>query len=104
MIRMQQSRRQTLQLAGAAMMATACPRFALAADYPARTVRVIVGFAPGGVTDVFTRLVAQKLSDRLGKQFYVENVTGGSGNLGAAQVASGSRRLHDPVRASAPSW
>ncbi len=69
------------------MAAPTCPRLASALDYPARSVRVIVGFAPGGVTDVFTRLVAQKLSERLGKQFYVENLAGGSGNIGTAQAA-----------------
>jgi tripartite-type tricarboxylate transporter receptor subunit TctC len=48
---------------------------------------MIVPFAPGGPVDVCTRTVAQRLSERLGNQFYVENVPGASGNIGAAQAA-----------------
>jgi tripartite-type tricarboxylate transporter receptor subunit TctC len=48
---------------------------------------MIVPFAPGGPTDVCTRVVAQRLSERLGAQFYVENITGASGNIGAGQAA-----------------
>src|SRR5262249_12623409 len=55
-------------------------RIARAQTYPARPVRVIVPYAPGGPTDVFGRLMAQKLSEQLGKQFYVENM-GGGGNV-----------------------
>src|SRR5215467_13103715 len=55
--------------------------------YPVRPVRVIVTFAPGGPTDVAARLIAQKLSESLGHQFYVENVAGASGNIGTAQAA-----------------
>jgi tripartite-type tricarboxylate transporter receptor subunit TctC len=50
-------------------------------------VRVIVPFAPGGPTDVCARLIAQKLSEHLGKQFYVENVAGAGGNIGTGQAA-----------------
>jgi tripartite-type tricarboxylate transporter receptor subunit TctC len=50
-------------------------------------VRVIVPFAPGGPTDVCARLIAQKLSERLGKQFYVENAAGAGGNIGTGQAA-----------------
>jgi len=56
-------------------------------SYPDRAVRVIVPFAPAGPTDVVARLVAQKLSERLGKQFYIENVTGAGGNTGMGQAA-----------------
>jgi tripartite-type tricarboxylate transporter receptor subunit TctC len=48
---------------------------------------VIVTFAPGGPTDVAARLIAQKLSESLGRQFYVENVAGASGNIGTVQAA-----------------
>jgi tripartite-type tricarboxylate transporter receptor subunit TctC len=48
---------------------------------------MIVTFAPGGPTDVAARLIAQKLSESLGRQFYVENVAGASGNIGTAQAA-----------------
>jgi len=56
-------------------------------SYPNRPVRVIVGFTAGGPTDVIARLIAQKLSDGLGQQFYVENVPGAGGNIAAAQTA-----------------
>ena len=64
-----------------------CPRLGMAQSYPARPVRVIVPFAPGGQTDVVARLVAQRLSDRLGKQFYIENAAGGGGNIGVGRAA-----------------
>jgi tripartite-type tricarboxylate transporter receptor subunit TctC len=57
------------------------------AQYPGQTVRVIVGFPPGGTTDVVGRLVAQGLSERLGKPFVVENRPGASGSIGASAVA-----------------
>ena len=55
--------------------------------YPNRPVRVIVPFAPGGLTDVVARLIAGKVGDQLGRQFYVENIVGGSGNVGMGQAA-----------------
>jgi tripartite-type tricarboxylate transporter receptor subunit TctC len=56
-------------------------------QYPNKSVKVIVPFAAGGVTDIATRLITQKLSERLKQQFYVENVPGAGGNIGMAQVA-----------------
>src|SRR3954451_17247607 len=56
------------------------------AKYPTRPVRVIVPFAPGGVTDVMGRLLAQKLSDALGKQFYIDNIGGAGGNIGTGMA------------------
>src|SRR5947207_2484452 len=58
-----------------------------AQGYPNRPVRVVVGFPPGGPTDVIARLVAQKLSESLGQQFFVENIGGAGGNTAAGQVA-----------------
>jgi len=58
-----------------------------AETYPARSVRMIVPFAAAGPTDVIGRIIAQKLSEDLGQQFYVENVPGGGGNTGTAQAA-----------------
>jgi tripartite-type tricarboxylate transporter receptor subunit TctC len=79
-------RRQFLKL-GAAAAASLVSSRASAQSYPARPVRVIVTFAPGGPTDVAARLIAQKLSESLGRQFYVENVAGASGNIGTNQAA-----------------
>jgi tripartite-type tricarboxylate transporter receptor subunit TctC len=59
----------------------------LADGYPNKPVRVVVGFPVGGPTDVIARIVAQKLSDSLGHQFYVENIGGAGGNIAAGQVA-----------------
>ena len=80
-------RRQFLSLAGAAVATTAIPQIAAAQSYPSRPVRVIVPAAPGGPTDVASRLIAQKLSERLGKQFYVENIGGAGGNIGMGRAA-----------------
>ena len=60
---------------------------AAAQDYPARPVKIIVPFSPGGAVDGPTRIVAQKLSERLGQQVVVENKPGAGATLGAAEVA-----------------
>src|SRR6516165_98278 len=78
-------RRQVVTLAAFGIASLVTP--ARAQSYPTRPVRVIVPFAPGGPTDVFGRLMAQKLSDQLGAQFYVENVGGAGGNIGMGQAA-----------------
>lgn len=80
-------RRQLLSLAAIAAALSAVSPNAWAQSYPAKPVRVVVPFAPGGPTDIFARLVAQKLSEQLGKQFYIENIGGASGSIGTAQVA-----------------
>src|SRR5678815_4059292 len=55
--------------------------------YPLRPVRIIVPFAAGGPGDLISRLIAQKLSEGLGKQFYVENQGGAGGNIGMGAAA-----------------
>jgi tripartite-type tricarboxylate transporter receptor subunit TctC len=77
-------RRRFLQLSAAAL---AVPTVAWAQAYPARPVRVIVPFAPGGPTDVAARLIMQKLSENLGHNFLIENIAGASSNIGTAQAA-----------------
>jgi tripartite-type tricarboxylate transporter receptor subunit TctC len=80
-------RRTFLRLAGAAAAVPALSWTARAQAYPTRPVRLIVGFAPAGPTDVFARLIAQKLGESFGKQFYVDNIVGGSGNVATGQAA-----------------
>ena len=80
-------KRQTLAL----FLAAALSSFALAADpsttYPTKSVRVVVGYPPGGAGDIFGRLVANYLSQNMGQQFVVENRPGAAGTIAAAQVA-----------------
>src|SRR5262245_65715500 len=75
---------------GAAAL-TALPHTARAQAYPPRPVRMIVRFAPGGQHDAVGRLVAQKLSEHLGKQFVIENVGGGGGSIGTGRAAQAAR-------------
>jgi tripartite-type tricarboxylate transporter receptor subunit TctC len=80
-------RRQFLRVALSAGALPFLPRAALALNFPTRPVRLIVPFPAGGATDIFARLAAQRLSERLGKQFYVENIVGASGNVATGQAA-----------------
>ena len=80
-------RRQFLQLTAGSIVAPALSSFALAQTYPARPVRLLVPYAPAGPADILARLAAQKLSEQLGNQFYVENVGGAGGNIGMGQGA-----------------
>lgn len=59
----------------------------IAQDYPSRPVRMVDPFSPGGATDVLARIVGQKLTERLGQPFLVENRAGGGGHIGAELVA-----------------
>jgi len=81
------SRRKFLHLTAGAAALSLATGVAQAQTYPSRPVRIIVTFAPSGTTDIFARLAAQKLSENLGKQFYVENIPGASGNIGTGQAA-----------------
>ena len=58
-----------------------------AAEYPERPVKVVVPFAAGGPTDVMARMLAQKLGEKLGQQFYIENLPGAGGNIGMSSAA-----------------
>ena len=62
------------------------PGSALALDYPTRPVRWVVGYPPGGTTDVLARIMAQWLSEKMGEQFIIENKPGGGNNIGTEYV------------------
>ena len=79
-------RRQFLHLAAGAAALPAVPRIAQAQAYPTRPVRVIVGFTPGGATDIMARLIGQWLSDRLGHPFVIDNRPGAGSNIGTEAV------------------
>ena len=80
-------RRQFLHLATGAALSSMLPKLALADDdYPNRPVRLVVGYAPGGVSDILARLIGQKLSERLGQPFVIDNRPGAGGNVGADAV------------------
>jgi len=83
---MRLARRRFVSLAGGAAAVFVTGR-AWSQTYPARPVHVIVPLAAGGPTDVFARLMAQRLSDATGKQFYVENIPGAGGNIGIGRAA-----------------
>jgi tripartite-type tricarboxylate transporter receptor subunit TctC len=79
-------RRQFLHLAAGAAALPAVSRFAWAQAYPTRPVRIIVPIGPGGANDIAARLIGQPLSERLGRQFIIENRPGGGNNVGTEAV------------------
>jgi tripartite-type tricarboxylate transporter receptor subunit TctC len=84
---MKLARRLFLQrLAAGAAALSAVARIARAQSYPARPVRIVVGFAAGGTGDILVRLIGQRLSERLGQPFVVDNRPGGGGNISTEVV------------------
>jgi tripartite-type tricarboxylate transporter receptor subunit TctC len=83
-------RRRFLQMAVGAAALPAVSRVAKAQTYPARPVRVIAGFPPGGAVDMVARLMGQWLSERLGTPFVIENRAGAGGNIAAEAVVRAS--------------
>src|SRR5262245_62785194 len=79
-------RRHFLHLAAGAAALLAVSHRARAQAYPSRPVRLVVGFAAGQAIDITTRLMGQRLSERFGQQFIVENRPGAGGNLGTEAV------------------
>jgi tripartite-type tricarboxylate transporter receptor subunit TctC len=83
---MKLARRNFLHLAAGAAALPAFSRIARAQAYPSRPVRIMVGVAPGGSTDILARLMGQWLSERLGQPFIIENRPGGGGNIATEAV------------------
>src|SRR5262249_31222370 len=79
-------RRKFLHLAAGAVALPALSRTALAHAYPTRPVRLIVGFAAGGPTDIAARLIGQWLTERLGQSFVIENRPGAASNIATEAV------------------
>jgi tripartite-type tricarboxylate transporter receptor subunit TctC len=79
-------RRQFMRLVAGAVTLPAISRLAMAQTYPTRPVNVIVPFGAGGVSDILARLLGQKLSERLGRPFVIDNRPGAAGNIATEAV------------------
>ena len=81
-------RRGLVAVAVAVAMAAGTFAVAGAADWPAKPVRIVSPFAPGGTSDTLARLLAEQLTDKFGQNFFVENLTGASGVVGTGTAAN----------------
>jgi tripartite-type tricarboxylate transporter receptor subunit TctC len=88
---MNKARRVFLRLAAGAIAFPALRNVARAQAYPARFVRLVCGFPPGGSNDLYARLIGQSVSERLGQQVVVENRTGAAGSIATGSVAIAPR-------------
>jgi tripartite-type tricarboxylate transporter receptor subunit TctC len=88
------ARRTFLHLAAGAAALPVVSRIASAQAYPTRPVRLVVGFPPGGITDIVGRLVGQWLSEQLGQPFIIENRPGAAGNIGTETVVTAAPDGH----------
>jgi len=82
------SRRTAMVLTAMGIFAIASIGSASALDYPTRPVRFVVGYPPGGATDILARLIGQRLSEKLGQQFVIENKPGAGNNIGTEAVVN----------------
>jgi Tripartite tricarboxylate transporter family receptor len=81
------ARRKFLHRAAGAATLPSLSRSAEAQTYPTRSVRIVVGYPAGGVSDIVARLIGQSLSERLGQQFIIETRPGAGGTIGTGAVA-----------------
>ena len=82
------SRRAAMGLVAIGLSALFWPGGASALDYPTRSIRFVVGYPAGGATDILARLIGQRLSERLGQQFVIENKPGAGNNIGTETVVN----------------
>jgi len=82
------SRRTAICLTALGLSAVASIGSASAPDYPTRPVRWVVGYPPGGATDIIARLIGQRLSEKLGQQFVIENKPGAGNNIATESVVN----------------
>jgi tripartite-type tricarboxylate transporter receptor subunit TctC len=82
------SRRTAICMTAIGLSAIASIGSASALDYPTRPVRWVVGYPPGGATDIIARLIGQRLSEKLGQQFVIENKPGAGNNIATESVAN----------------
>jgi tripartite-type tricarboxylate transporter receptor subunit TctC len=85
---MKNARREFLRLAAAAAALPILPRRVAAQTWPTRPVRIVVGYPPGGPTDIFARLMGQWLSDHMGQPFVIENRAGAGSTIGVQAVVN----------------
>jgi tripartite-type tricarboxylate transporter receptor subunit TctC len=97
---MKNPRREFLRLAAAAAALPILPRTAAAQTYPARPVRIVVGYPPGGPTDIFARLMGQWLSEHMGQPFVIENRPGAGSTIGVQAVVNAPADGHTLITIS----
>jgi tripartite-type tricarboxylate transporter receptor subunit TctC len=93
-------RRQLLKATGAALLLT--PGFAIAQTFPAKPIKLVVPFPPGGLIDTMARLISPRLAQELGQAVVIENKPGAGGNLGASEVARSTPDGYTLLMASPP--
>src|SRR6202171_4305204 len=94
------SRRTAICLFAMGISAIASIGSASALDYPTRPIRFVVGYPPGGATDIIARLIGQRLSEKLGQQFVIENKPGAGNNIGIEAAVNAEPAGDTVVRVS----